>query len=186
MPDGGQGSPDVTKDGTTVAEDVEPTDPSENTGAQLVKEAASKTSDVAGDGTTTAAVLAGHVFRGGPRAVAAGHDAVALVRGIQNGADEVVEELHKLAERVDPKDPEGITEVATISADNVREIGRKLAGAMKKVGANGVIRSTHPSPLTPPAAMNAPSRRVTESAPPRMKMSLNRFTCRSCAGGLPS
>jgi chaperonin GroEL len=137
--DKGWGSPTVTKDGVTVAEEVELTDPFENMGAQLVKEAASKTSDVAGDGTTTATVLAEHVFREGLRAVAAGHDPMALVRGIQTGVDKVVEELHKLAETIDPRDTKGITGVATISANNDKEIGQKLAGAMRKVGASGVI-----------------------------------------------
>jgi chaperonin GroEL len=137
--DKGWGSPNITKDGVTVAEDIELSDPFENMGAQLVKEAASKTSDVAGDGTTTATVLAEHIFREGLRGVAAGHDPMALVRGIQAGVDKVVDELHKIAEEIDPKDTKSITEVATIAANNDREIGQKLADAMKKVGANGVI-----------------------------------------------
>src|SRR6185312_975241 len=111
----------------------------ENMGAQLVKEAASKTSDIAGDGTTTATVLAEHIFREGLRGVAAGHDPMALVRGIQSGVEKVVAELHKIAEEIDPKDTKSITEVATIAANNDKEIGQKLADAMKKVGANGVI-----------------------------------------------
>src|SRR3954447_10864153 len=93
--DKGWGSPTVTKDGVTVAEDIELHDPFENMGAQLVKEAASKTSDVAGDGTTTATVLAEFVFREGLRGIAAGHDPMGLVRGIQRGVDKVVEELEK-------------------------------------------------------------------------------------------
>jgi chaperonin GroEL len=138
--DKGWGSPNVTKDGVTVAEDIELTDPFENMGAQLVKEAASKTSDVAGDGTTTATVLAEFVFREGLKAVAGGADPMGVVRGIQTGVEKVVEELHKLAEEIDPKDSKAITEVATISANNDKEIGAKLAEAMKKVGAdNGVI-----------------------------------------------
>src|SRR5689334_18666603 len=95
--DKGWGSPNITKDGVTVAEDIELTDPFENMGAQLVKEAASKTSDVAGDGTTTATVLAEFIFREGLRAVAAGADPMALVRGIQKGVDQVVDQLHKIA-----------------------------------------------------------------------------------------
>src|SRR5579885_1845087 len=91
----GFGAPLSTKDGVTVAKEISLKDKFENMGAQLVKEAASKTSDVAGDGTTTATVLAEHVFREGLRAVAAGHDPMALVRGIQKGVDKVVEELHK-------------------------------------------------------------------------------------------
>src|ERR1044072_8463397 len=138
--DKGWGSPNVTKDGVTVAEDIELSDPFENMGAQLVKEAASKTSDVAGDGTTTATVLAEHIFREGLRGVAAGHDPMALVRGIQAGVDKVVAELHKIAEEIDPKDNKSITEVAPIAANNDKEIGQNLAEAMKKVGAtNGVI-----------------------------------------------
>src|SRR6059058_5718463 len=109
-------------------------------GAQLVKEAASKTSDVAGDGTTTATVLAEYIYREGLRAVAAGHDPMALTRGIQRGVDRIVEELKKQAEKIDPKDTKEITEVATIAANGDAEIGKKLAEAMKLVGAtNGVI-----------------------------------------------
>src|SRR5262249_44611640 len=138
--DKGWGVPNVTKDGVTVAEDIELEDPYENMGAQLVKEAASKTSDVAGDGTTTATVLAEGIYREGLRAVAAGADPMALVRGIQKGVDTVVEELHRLAEKIDDKDEKEITEVATIAANNNPEIGKKLAEAMKLVGAtNGVI-----------------------------------------------
>ncbi|HYH63611.1 MAG TPA: chaperonin GroEL, partial [Urbifossiella sp.] len=138
--DKGWGAPNVTKDGVTVAEDIELNDPFENMGAQLVKEAASKTSDIAGDGTTTATVLAEFIFREGLKSVAGGHDPMALVRGIQKGVDKVVEELHKIAEEIDPKDSKSITEVATISANNDRDIGAKLSEAMKKVGAtNGVI-----------------------------------------------
>src|SRR5688572_5983502 len=138
--DKGWGSPNVTKDGVTVAEDIELEDPYENMGAQLVKEAASKTSDVAGDGTTTATVIAEGIFREGLKAIAAGHDPMALTRGIQKGVDRVVEELKKMAEKIDPKDQKEITEVATIAANNNREIGEKLAEAMKLVGAtNGVI-----------------------------------------------
>src|SRR5437660_3698826 len=138
--DKGWGSPNVTKDGVTVAEDIELTDPYENMGAQLVKEAASKTSDVAGDGTTTATVLAEAIYREGLKSVAAGVDPMALSRGIQKAVDKVVEELHRLAEKIDDKDDKEITEVATIASNNNPEIGKKLAEAMKKVGAsNGVI-----------------------------------------------
>src|SRR5438046_7492957 len=101
--DKGWGSPTVTKDGVTVAEEIELKDPYENMGAQLVKEAASKTSDVAGDGTTTATVLAEYIYREGLRAVAAGHDPMALTRGIQKGVDRIVDELKKQAETFDPK-----------------------------------------------------------------------------------
>src|SRR3954462_12016038 len=138
--DKGWGSPNVTKDGVTVAEDIELKDPFENMGAQLVKEAASKTSDVAGDGTTTATVLAEFIYREGLKAIAGGHDPMAVTRGIQKGVDRIVDELKKQAEKIDPKDTKEITEVATIAANNDPEIGQKLAEAMKKVGAsNGVI-----------------------------------------------
>src|SRR5438128_4890343 len=138
--DKGWGSPNVTKDGVTVAEEIELQDPYENMGAQLVKEAASKTSDVAGDGTTTATVLAEAIYREGLKMIAAGHDPMALVRGIQKGVDRVVEELDRLAEKIDAKDEKEITEVATIASNNNPEIGKKLAEAMKRVGAtNGVI-----------------------------------------------
>ncbi|MFO0865771.1 MAG: chaperonin GroEL [Gemmataceae bacterium] len=138
--DKGWGSPNVTKDGVTVAEEIELEDPYENMGAQLVKEAASKTSDVAGDGTTTATVLAEAIYREGLKAISAGADPMALTRGITKGVEKVVEELKKIAEKIDDKDDKEITEVATIASNNNREIGAKLAEAMKKVGAsNGVI-----------------------------------------------
>jgi chaperonin GroEL len=138
--DKGWGSPTVTKDGVSVAEEIELRDPYENMGAQLVKEAASKTSDVAGDGTTTATVLAEFIYREGLKSVAAGNDPMAVSRGIQKGVDAVVEALKALAQKVDANDQKAITEVATIAANNDKEIGAKLAEAMKKVGAtNGVI-----------------------------------------------
>ncbi|MGL6075823.1 MAG: chaperonin GroEL [Fimbriiglobus sp.] len=138
--DKGWGSPTITKDGVTVAEDIELQDPFENMGAQLVKEAASKTNDVAGDGTTTATVLAEFIFREGLKGVAAGSDPMSIVRGIQAGVETIVAELAKLADQIDPKDNKAIAEVATIAANNNKEIGKDLAEAMKKVGAtNGVI-----------------------------------------------
>src|SRR5262245_4586877 len=138
--DQGWGSPNVTKDGVTVAEEIELQDPYENMGAQLVKEAASKTSDVAGDGTTTATVLAEAIYREGLKAIAAGADPMALTRGIQKAVEQVVEALRKMAHPVDGNDKKEITEVATIAANNDPEIGSKLAEAMEKVGAtNGVI-----------------------------------------------
>src|SRR5436305_805018 len=138
--DKGWGSPTVTKDGVTVAEEIELGDPYENMGAQLVKEAASKTSDVAGDGTTTATVIAEAVYREGLKMIAAGHDPMALTRGIQKAVEKVVDRLHAMAEKIDPNDDKSITEVATIASNNNREIGAKLAEAMKLVGAtNGVI-----------------------------------------------
>src|SRR2546421_5239891 len=138
--DKGWGSPNVTKDGVTVAEEIELQDPYENMGAQLVKEAASKTSDVAGDGTTTATILAEAIYREGLKNIAAGADPMALTRGIQKGVERIVDELHRLAEKINDKDEKEITEVVTIASNNNPEIGEKLAEAMKRVGAsNGVI-----------------------------------------------
>src|ERR1051326_8752749 len=133
------GSPTITKDGVTVAKHIDLRNALENMGAQMVKEAASKTSDVAGDGTTTATVLAEALYREGLRMIAAGHDPMALTRGLQKGVEKVVEELHRIAEKIDDKDEKEITEVATIASNNNREIGEKLAEAMKKVGKDGVI-----------------------------------------------
>src|SRR5271169_4613690 len=138
--DKGWGSPNVTKDGVTVAEEIELECPYENMGAQLVKEAASKTSDVAGDGTTTATVLAEAIYREGLKNIASGADPMALTRGIQKAVERIVDELHKMAEKIDDTDEKEITEVATIASNNNPEIGKKLAEAMEKVGAsNGVI-----------------------------------------------
>src|SRR3989454_1892799 len=138
--DKGWGSPNVTKDGVTVAEEIELQDAYETMGAQLVKEAASKTSDVAGGGTTTATILAEAIYREGLKAIAAGADPMALTRGVQKGVEKIVDELHRLAEKIDDKDDKEITEVATIASNNNPEIGKKLAEALKLVGAsNGVI-----------------------------------------------
>src|ERR1700693_4818585 len=134
--DKGGGSPTVTKDGVTVAEEIELQCPYENMGAQLVKEAASKTSDVAGDGTTTATILAEAIYREGLKNIAAGADPMALTRGIQKAVEKIVEELHRMAEKIDDKDQKEITEVAPIAATNTPEIGKKLAEAMKLVGAS--------------------------------------------------
>jgi chaperonin GroEL len=137
--DKGWGVPNVTKDGVTVAEDIELADPYENMGAQLVKEAASKTSDVAGDGTTTATVLAEAIYREGIKHITAGADPMALTRGIQKSVARAVEELAKLAETIDAKSKKEIREVATIAANNNSEIGDRIAEAMDRVGADGVI-----------------------------------------------
>src|SRR5918995_1397655 len=110
--DKGWGAPTITKDGVTVAEEIELKDPYENMAAQLVKEAASKTSDVAGDGTTTATVLAEAIYREGLKMIAAGHDPMALTRGIQKAVDKVVAHLADMAEKIDPNDQKSITEVA--------------------------------------------------------------------------
>ena len=137
--DKGWGSPKVTKDGVTVAEDIELDDPFENLGAQLVKEAASKTNDVAGDGTTTATVLAEAIYREGLKMVATGADPMALSRGIAKGVEAVTEQIKKLATPVNEKNKSEIKQVATIAGNNDPTIGDVLASAFTKVGKNGVI-----------------------------------------------
>ena len=137
--DKGWGAPKVTKDGVTVAEDIDLEDSFENMGVQLVKEVASKTSDVAGDGTTTATVLAEAIFREGLRFIAGGADAMSMSRGAQKAVGAVVEELKKLAKPVDAKDKKAIMTVATIAGNNDKEIGGILADALMKVGKDGVI-----------------------------------------------
>src|SRR4051794_3688774 len=135
--DKGWGSPTVTKDGVTVAEEVELQDKYENIGAKLVKEAASKTSDVAGDGTTTATVLAEAIMREGYRSLTAGTDAMALARGIRKAVDAVLESLKKQSKKVGGK--ADIANVASISANNDRVIGEIMAEAFERVGKDGVI-----------------------------------------------
>ncbi len=136
--DKGWGAPNVTKDGVSVAEEIELKDPYENMGAQLVKEAASKTSDVAGDGTTTATLLAEAIYKEGLRRIAAGADPMALSRGIHKAVEAVVEHLHTIATEV-KGDKKAIQEVATIASNNDAEIGKTIADAMAKVGADGVV-----------------------------------------------
>jgi len=131
------GSPTVTKDGVTVAKEIELEDKFENLGAQMVKEVASKTSDVAGDGTTTATVLAQAIFHEGSKLVAAGHSPMDLKRGIDKAVAAVVEELGKLSKAT--RDSSDIAQVGTISANNDETIGKILAEAMEKVGKEGVI-----------------------------------------------
>ena len=137
--DKGWGSPKVTKDGVTVAEDIELDDPNENLGAQLVKEAASKTNTVAGDGTTTATVLAEAIFREGLKMIAAGSDPMALARGIHKATEAVSTAIRNSAEKVDPKNKKSIQQVATIAGNNDPSIGSVLADAFMKVGKDGVI-----------------------------------------------
>jgi len=137
--DKGWGAPKVTKDGVTVAEDIELEDKFENMGVQLVKEAASKTSTVAGDGTTTATVLAEAMFREGLRFIAAGADPMSMSRGVQKAVNAVVDELKKLAKPVDAKNKKSIETVASIAGNNDPEIGQILADALMKVGKDGVI-----------------------------------------------
>jgi chaperonin GroEL len=131
------GSPTVTKDGVTVAKEIELPDPIENMGAQMVKEVATKTSDLAGDGTTTATVLAQAIFREGLKNVTAGANPMELKRGIDRAVETVVEELKKLSTPSAGK--REIAQVGTISANNDVEIGKLIADAMEKVGKDGVI-----------------------------------------------
>src|SRR5713226_2247245 len=131
------GAPNVTKDGVTVAKEVELEDKFENMGAQMVKEVDSKTSDVAGDGTTTATVLARQIFAEGVKLVAAGHDPMSLKRGIERAVEGVVNELKNLSKPT--KDRREIAQVGTISANNDSTIGDIIAEAMEKVGKEGVI-----------------------------------------------
>ena len=137
--DKGWGGPTVTKDGVTVAEEVELLDKHENMGAQLVKEAASKTSEVAGDGTTTATVLAAALFKVGLKNLAAGADAFALCRGIDKAVRKVVEALGKMSRPVKVTNRDDIVNVARISANNDDAIGKLLADCFEKVGKDGVV-----------------------------------------------
>ena len=137
--DKGWGAPKITKDGVTVAKDIDLDDPFENLGAQLVKEAASKTGEVAGDGTTTATLLAEAIYKEGLRMVAAGADPMALGRGIHTAKDAVIKSLDKMATPVNEKDKKEIAQVATIAGNNDPTIGTFLADAFLKVGKNGVI-----------------------------------------------
>ena len=130
------GSPTITKDGVTVAKEIELKDPLENMGAQMVREVASKTSDVAGDGTTTATVLAQAIFKEGVRTVAAGANPMALKRGIEQAVAAIVAEVHNLSK---PVSGDMIAQVGTVSANGDKTIGTIIAQAMEKVGKDGVI-----------------------------------------------
>jgi chaperonin GroEL len=131
------GSPTITKDGVAVAKEIELKDHYENIGAQMIKEVASKTSDLAGDGTTTATVLAQAIYRGGLRNVTAGANPMGLQRGIDKAVEKVVEELKKMSKST--KDKKEIAQVATIASNNDKTIGSLIAEAMDKVGKDGVI-----------------------------------------------
>jgi chaperonin GroEL len=131
------GSPTVTKDGVTVAKEIELENKFENMGAQMVREVASKTSDIAGDGTTTATVLAQAIYREGSKLVAAGHNPMEIKRGIDKAVEALVGELRKAAKQT--KDPKEIAQVGTVSANGDETIGKLLADAMEKVGKEGVI-----------------------------------------------
>src|SRR6188508_1545070 len=130
------GSPTITKDGVTVAKEIELKDAQENMGAQMVREVASKTSDVAGDGTTTATVLAQAIFREGVKTVAAGANPMALKRGIDKAVERATKEIKKMSK---PVTGEMIAQVGTISANGDQAIGELIAEAMQKVGKDGVI-----------------------------------------------
>src|SRR5207248_8266942 len=131
------GAPTITKDGVTVAKEIDLGDRFQNMGAQMVREVATKTSDIAGDGTTTATVLAASIYSEGMRLVAAGHNPMALKRGIDVAVNAVVEELKKLSTRTQGKTE--IAQVGTISANGDETIGKIIADAMEKVGKEGVI-----------------------------------------------
>jgi chaperonin GroEL len=131
------GSPTITKDGVTVAKEIELENKFENMGAQMVREVASKTSDVAGDGTTTATVLAQAIFREGSKLVAAGHNPMDIKRGIEKAVEVAVESMRKMAKST--KDPQEIAQVGTVSANGDETVGQLLSEAMEKVGKEGVI-----------------------------------------------
>jgi len=133
------GSPTITKDGVTVAKEIELEDPYENMGAEMVKEVAEKTSDTAGDGTTTATVLAEAIYREGLKNVTAGANPMALKRGIEGAVECIVEELKKLSKKIDNKNIKEVEQVATISANGDKAIGKIIAEAIESVGKDGVI-----------------------------------------------
>ncbi len=137
--DKGWGAPNVTKDGVTVAEEVDLHDKYENLGAQMVKEAATKTSSVAGDGTTTATILAEAMYRQGLKNIAAGADANAINRGIEKAVDRVVEELGRISKPINVTKRDEIINVAAVSANNDRVIGKHLADCFDQVGKDGVV-----------------------------------------------
>jgi len=140
------GSPTVTKDGVTVAKEIDLEDPYENMGARMVREVASKTSDVAGDGTTTATVLAEAIFNEGLKAVVSGVNPVQLKQGIEKAVEDISEKLSKMSIKI--KEKAEMANVASIAANNDREIGNKLADAMEKVGKDGVITVDEGKSLT--------------------------------------
>ena len=131
------GAPTVTKDGVTVAKEIELEDKFANLGAQMVKEVASKTSDTAGDGTTTATVLAQAIFREGAKMVAAGHNPMELKRGMEKAVEKIVEALKKISKPT--KGQKDVAQIGTISANGDAFIGKLIADAMEKVGKEGVI-----------------------------------------------
>jgi len=137
--DRGWGGPNITKDGYTVADEVELTDPYENMGAQLLKEAASKTHDVSGDGTTTATVLAEAIYTQGLRHLVAGANVSQINRGVQEAADAVIGKLRKAADKVSLDTPDRLSQIASIAANNDSDLGGILIDALRRVGGDGVI-----------------------------------------------
>jgi chaperonin GroEL len=133
------GAPTVTKDGSSVADEIELSEAAENMGAQMIKEAASKTSDQAGDGTTTATVLAEAIFAGGYKPVTAGADAMSVARGIRRAATAAIDAVKKQAEPVDVKDRERLVAIGTVAANGDRAVGEMLANAFGKIGKEGAI-----------------------------------------------
>ncbi|MBU1867753.1 MAG: chaperonin GroEL, partial [Candidatus Margulisbacteria bacterium] len=131
------GSPTITNDGVTIAKEIDLEDPFENMGAQLLREVASKTNDIAGDGTTTATVLGHIIFKEGLKNVVSGANPMSIKRGIQMAVDMAIEDLKEIKKSVNSK--ESIAQVATISANNDPEIGNLISDAMEKVGKDGVI-----------------------------------------------
>src|SRR5438105_4794729 len=131
------GSPVITKDGVTVAKEIELKDKYENLGAQMVREVAVKTNDTAGDGTTTATVLAQAIFREGVKNVTAGANPMSLQRGIQMATDAAVAELERMSKKI--KSKEELANVASVSANNDREIGELISEAVERVGKDGVV-----------------------------------------------
>ena len=165
------GGPTITKDGVTVAKEIELKDPLENMGAQMVREVASKTSDVAGDGTTTATILAQAIFREGVKAVAAGANPMALKRGIEKAVEVAVEEVKKLSK---PVSGDMIAQVGTISANSDTTIGNIIADAMKKVGKDGVITVEESKTM-----VTELRDRGRHAVRPRLSLALLRHRCRS-------
>jgi chaperonin GroEL len=149
------GSPTVTKDGVTVAKEIELEDKYENMGARMVREVASKTSDVAGDGTTTATVLAEAIYNEGLRAVVSGANPMLMKRGIEKAVEDIVAKLKQM--KIDVKTKKDMEDVASVASNNDREIGRIIAEAMEKVGKDGSARTgSSPSrkarPFRPPTS----------------------------------
>ena len=169
------GAPRITKDGVTVAKEIELEDKFENMGAQMVREVASKTSDVAGDGTTTATVLAQAIVKEGAKSVAAGANPMDLKRGIDLAVAAVVAELKKNAKKVTSNDE--IAQVGTISANGDTEVGAKIAEAMKKVGNEGVITVEE---FKEPR--DRARRRRGHAVRPRLPLALLRYQCREDDG----